>query len=173
MSLTTNSSSLTVIYAIVIKTILSKHFVNQHPTSPQTSHILHPTSRISHIPNILHPEHPTSWQASHISHTKSRKSLIPNIPHLKYPTSPTSHILASIPHFTYFIPNIPHPEHPIYQTPHISIILHPKHPTSPASHIPHFQHSNIPHNLNFIMTFNKSPNTCEGAFKRLFNNNRI
>ena len=42
-----------------------RHFVNQHPTSRQTSHIPniphpgHPTSRTSHIPNIPHPEHPT------------------------------------------------------------------------------------------------------------------
>ena len=39
------------------------HFVNQHPTYQQTSHIPHPehpTSCTSHIPNIPHPEHPTS-----------------------------------------------------------------------------------------------------------------
>ena len=36
------------------------HFVNQHPTSQQTSHIPHPTSQTFHIPNIPHPEHPTS-----------------------------------------------------------------------------------------------------------------
>ena len=51
-----------------------RHFVNQHPTSLQTSHILHlehTTSPTSHIPNISisrtshmlkipHPQHPTS-----------------------------------------------------------------------------------------------------------------
>ena len=36
------------------------HFVNQHPTSRQTSHIPHPTSQTSHIPHIPHPQHPTS-----------------------------------------------------------------------------------------------------------------
>ena len=69
------------------------HFVNQHPTSQQTSHIPHPehsTFRTSHIPNIPHPQHLTS-PASHI----------PNIPYPQHSTSPTSHI-----------PNISHPEHP-------------------------------------------------------------
>ena len=47
-----------------------------HPTSQQTSHISHPTSRTSHSQNIPHPERSTS-QTSHI----------PNIPHPEHPTS--------------------------------------------------------------------------------------
>ena len=76
---------------------LKRHFVNQHPTSQQTSHIPHPehpTSRTFHISNIPHPEHSTA-----------RTSHIPNIPHPKHPTSQTSHI-----------PNIPRPKHPTFQT---------------------------------------------------------
>ena len=80
-----------------------EHFVNQHPTS----HIPHPTSRRSYIPNIPHPEH-----------TTSRTYHIPNIPHPEHPTSPTSHI-----------PNIPHPEHPTSLTSHIPNIQHPQNST--------------------------------------------
>ena len=93
---------------------LKRHFVTQHPTSRQTSHNPHPTSRTSHIPNIPHPQHLTS-RASHI----------PNIPHPQHPTSPTSHI-----------PNIPHPQHPTSPTSHIPNIPLLEHPTSPTSHFP-------------------------------------
>ena len=81
------------------------HFINQHPTSWQTSHIPHPTSQTSHITNIPHPEHPTS----RISH-------IPIIPHREHPTSQTSHIL-----------NISHPQHPTSPTSHIPIMPLPYH----------------------------------------------
>ena len=75
---------------------LKRHFVNQHPTSQQTSHIPHPTSRISHIPNISHPKHLTS-QTSHIS----------NISHPEHPTFQTP-----------YISSIPHPEPPATRQKH-------------------------------------------------------
>ena len=63
------------------KPAINWHFVNQHPTSQQTSHIPHPTSRTSHILNIPHPEFST-YRTSHI----------PNIQHPEHLTSQTSHI---------------------------------------------------------------------------------
>ena len=84
----------------------------------------------------------------------------PNMPNISHPEHPTS--------LTSYIPNIPHAEHPTFPISHIPNIPHPQHHTSPTYNIP-----NIPHNSNFIMVFNKFPNTCEGAFKYSFNNNRI
>ena len=63
--------------------LLDRYFVNQHPTSQQSSNITHPTFRTSHIPNMTHHKHPIS-QTSHIS----------NIPHPKQPISRISHILS-------------------------------------------------------------------------------
>ena len=76
------------------------HFVNQHPTSRQTSHIPnipnpeHHTAPTSHIPNIPYPEHPTS-QTSYILNIpqpEHHKSHIPNIQHPKHSKSPTFQI---------------------------------------------------------------------------------
>ena len=119
------------------------HFVNQHPTSRQTSHIPHPEFQTSHILNILHPEHPTSW-TSHISniphpkHPTSWTSYIPNIPHPHHPLSQ-----HSTSHSTSHIHTISHLEHPIFQTSHILNIPHPQHPTSltaPSTNIQHSEH---------------------------------
>ena len=114
-----------------------RHFVNQHPTSQQTSHIPHPehpTCRTSHILKISHPEHPTS--------RTSRTSHIPNIPHPKHPEHPTSRT-SHIPNIshpehpttrTFHVPNIPHPRHSTFQTSYISSIPHPEHPTTRQKH---------------------------------------
>ena len=133
-------------------------------TSHIPANITHRTSPTSHIPNISHPKYPTS-RTSNIP-----TSHIPNIPHPKHPTSQTSYI-PKIPHL-----NIPRPEHPTSRTSHIPYIPHPQYPTSRTFYIPNIRQprhptsptyyiSNMTHNSNFIITFNKFPNTCERAFK--------
>ena len=107
-----------------------------HPTS-HILHLQHSTPGTFHIPNILHPQHPTS-QTSHIS----------NIPHPQHPSFPTSHI-----------PGIPHPHHCTSPTSNIPNTTQTQHPTFPTYCI-----TNIPHNLNFIITFNKFLNTCQLVF---------
>ena len=89
------------------------HFVNQHLTSRQTSHIPHPTSRTSHTSTITHPKHHTS-----------RTSHILNIPHPENPTSQTHHI-----------PNIPHLEHPHISNTYMLNMSLPGHTTFRTSQI--------------------------------------